>query len=88
MQNQALMIFQCFKNTKKLPIFDWYRDFLESPLDKLQICTTLGWSLALVHLSGSGPWTQVNTLARVHNNSADPQGKTNALCCLTLLNYI
>ena len=57
MQNRVLTIFQCFKNTKKLPILDWYHDFLESPSDKLQIRSTLGWSLELVHLSGSGPWT-------------------------------
>ena len=57
MQKGALTIFQCFKNTKELPISDWYHNFLESPSDKLQIRTTLGWSLELVHLSGSGPWT-------------------------------
>lgn len=58
MQKGALAIFQCFKTTKKLPISDWYHEFLESPSDKLQIRTTLGWSLELVHLSGSGPWTK------------------------------
>ena len=57
MQKGSLTIFQCFKNTKKLPTWDWYHEFLESPSGKLQIRTTIGWSLELVHLSGSGPWT-------------------------------
>ena len=63
MQKGSLTIFQCFKNTKKLPTWDWYHEFLESPSGKLQIRTTIGWSLELVHLSGSGPWTIKQVLA-------------------------
>ena len=62
MQKGALAIFQCFKTTKKLPISDGYHEFLESPSDKLQIHTTLGWSLELVHLNGSGPWAIPSTV--------------------------
>ena len=66
MQKGALAIIQCFKNAKKLPISDRYHEFLESPSDKLQIRTTLGWSLELVHLSGSGPWTSDRIMHIIH----------------------
>ena len=57
MQKRGFGIISMLQKYKKATDFRLIHEFLESPSDKLQIRTTLGRSLELVHLSGFGPRT-------------------------------
>ena len=57
MQKGAWQYFNASKLQKSCRFLIDIMNFWNHLSDKLQIRTTLGWSLELVHLSGSGPWT-------------------------------
>ena len=57
MQKRISVILHLLKYTRQLLFPVSYHNFLWSPPTKLQICITHSWSIWMVHMRLSGPWT-------------------------------